>query len=187
MNICTVLSQVDKDRKMRKKKIPSSSFSPIFFSFAQTTNAIFLAKTPSRKEQGAKSMIFIQLFQASMTKTFAPWRLCAQHTQNPPPTTYPIRNMPNKKVNVEISAIVAKNFPLTFPSFANIKKIPSRVGETQAHSHRRKRGKIEKCWTKKSTFRSPLQLATNHCPLLLPHPLTGETATSEKTPPRKTP
>jgi hypothetical protein len=56
--------------------------------------------------------------------------------------------MPNKKLSVEISTFVAKNSPLTPPSFANIKKIPSQVGGIQAPSPSRKRGKIKKCWTK---------------------------------------
>jgi hypothetical protein len=53
----------------------------------------------------------------------------------PPPITYPIRNMPNKKLNVEISTFVAKNLLPVFPNLANIKKNPSAVGETQAHPH----------------------------------------------------
>jgi hypothetical protein len=63
--------------------------------------------------------------------------------------------MPNKKVNVKISTFVAKNIPLTPPSFANIKKIPSRVVETQAHPPSRKRGKIQNCHQKISTCHSP--------------------------------
>jgi hypothetical protein len=70
--------------------------------------------------------------------------------------------MPNKKLNVEISTFVAKNFPPTPPSFANIKKIPSTVGETQVLSHRRKRGKIKKCYQKNPPAAPLLQLATDH-------------------------
>jgi hypothetical protein len=43
---------------------------------------------------------------------------------------------------------------------------------------------------KKTTCRSPCSnwpLATNHRPLLIPHPPNSKTTSSEKTPPQKTP
>jgi hypothetical protein len=56
--------------------------------------------------------------------------------------------MPNKKLIVEISTFVAKNFLPASPSFANIKKTPSTVGETHAHPPSKKRGKMKNCHQK---------------------------------------
>jgi hypothetical protein len=74
----------------------------------------------------------------------------------------------HQKVNVEISTFVAKKLLPVFSNFANIKKNPSRFGETQALSHRRKRGKIEKCYQKNPPAVPPV--STSNQPLLSPPP-----------------
>jgi hypothetical protein len=99
--------------------------------------------------------------------------------------------MPNKKLNVEISTFVAKNFHPTSPSFANIKKIPSTVGETQAQPPSKKRGKMKNCHHKNPPAApSPCSNwppATDHRPLLLPTPQAVKIPDRQKVPPIKTP
>jgi hypothetical protein len=70
--------------------------------------------------------------------------------------------MPNKKLNLEISTFVAKNFTPNPPSFANAKKIPSQVVETQAYPPSKKRGRIKNCHQKIHPPLPLLQLATGH-------------------------
>jgi hypothetical protein len=129
MYMCTVF----KERKMREKKIPHH-LNPLCGSALPALPAL---PAPPREAPPPLSDLARNLIQ------------------NSPPITYPIRNMPNKNSTWKFEHSLRKNFSPTPPSFANIKKNPSRAGEIQALSHRRKRGKIEKCWTKKSTCRSP--------------------------------